>query len=206
MQRPSLIPWRRGDRLYLPLLAVLVFVLATTITLLYVVFNVVRVDGDSMAPVLQHNDRLLVTRGYGEPRIGDIVAFEMRTRDGQLVSLVKRVVAVGGDEIEILGDVAYVNGELSSVAPDAVIGNETIHLGPALVPEGSVFVLGDNRPVSLDSRFIGTVPLDSVTGRGYAIVWPMSRLARSHPPSTRRSRSVRPADTRSAARSSPRLR
>lgn len=178
MQRPSFIPWRPGDRLYLPLLAVLVFVLAATITLLYVVFSVSRVDGDSMAPVLEHNDRLLLTRGYDQPRRGDVVAFTATTRDGQEESLIKRIIAVEGDEVEIVGDVAYVNGESSSVAPWAIVGNDSYHLKPATVPEGTVYVLGDNRPVSLDSRFIGVVPLKSIKGRGYAIVWPISRLSR----------------------------
>lgn len=178
MSQPSFIAWRSKDLRFIPLLALLVFALAATVTLLYVVFSVVRVDGDSMMPVLEHNDRLLVTRGYDEPRRGDIVAFRMRTRDGQLVSLIKRVVAIEGDEVQIDGDVAYVNGQVSEVAPRALIGGEQIRLGPIIVPEGTIYVLGDNRPVSLDSRFIGVVPLDTVTGCGWMIVWPPYRLAR----------------------------
>lgn len=178
MRAPEFIPWRRSDIGYLALAVVLVFVLAASITILYVVFSFVRVDGESMAPILRDEDRLLITRGYDDPRRGDIIAFDALTAEGEQVSLIKRVVAVGGDEIEVFGDIVYVNGELSEVAGRAIIGTESPHVAPATVPDGSVFVMGDNRPISLDSRFIGTVPLEQVTGRGRFIVWPITRLAR----------------------------
>jgi len=176
--QPRLIKWRSADRRYLPILAILVFALAATITLLYVVFEFSHVEGDSMLPALQHNDRLLVTRGYDAPQRGDIVAFDATDQDGQRVSLIKRVIGIPGDSIEMVGDSAYVNGEPSSVAPGALIGTDSRTLGPLTVPEGTVFVLGDNRPISLDSRFIGAIPLSSITGRAHSIVLPLSRFGR----------------------------
>jgi signal peptidase I len=175
MRESAFILWRPSDsRHYLPLVA-LVVILAALVTLLYFVFSVIRVDGGSMLPALEHNDRILVTRGYSTPERGDVVAFFAVERDGSRVRLLKRVVAVPGDSVEIVGDSAYVNGELSLVAPTATVSPDGWRSGPITVPEGTVFVLGDNRPESLDSRIFGPVPLSSVIGRATAIVLPLSR-------------------------------
>lgn len=176
MEAPRLIAWRDRDRRYLLLAGVLVFVLAALVTVLYVAFSVLAVDGDSMAPALRDTDRVLLTRGYDAPRRGDIIAFDAQDAAGRRVPLIKRVVALPGDSVEIIGDSAWVNGELSLVAPTAHVGTSAVRFGPIVVPEGSVYVLGDNRPVSLDSRFIGPIPIDTITGRAVAVILPVFRI------------------------------
>jgi signal peptidase I len=171
------IPWRDRDLRYFPLVALLVFVLAGVITLLGIVFSVTRVDGDSMVPTLEHGDRILVTRGYDLPRIGDIVSIDVQGEDGS-TGVLKRVVALPGDTVEILGDSALVNGEPSEATDVAIIGPDRRHIGPLDVPDGMVYVLGDNRPVSLDSRYVGMITLGSVRGRVTAIVLPLRRARR----------------------------
>lgn len=176
MDGPRFIVWRRTDRSFLALTAVLVFVLAALVTVLYGIHTVRRIDGASMEPTLLEGDRLLVTRGYEAPAVGDIVSFSAIDRHGNTVRLIKRVVALPGDTVEVFGDLVLVNGAPSEAAPAAIIGTESFHLGPLNVPEGTVYVLGDNRPVSLDSRFIGPIDLASVHGKAVAIIVPPSRF------------------------------
>ena len=176
MDAPRFILWRPTDSGFLLLSALLVFVLAATVTLLYVVHTVRKIDGPSMEPTLVQGDRILVTRGYEVPAAGDIVSFMTVDQDGREVDLIKRVVAVPGDTVEIVGDSAYVNGELSDAPPRAQVGTRTFRLGPMTVPEGSVYVLGDNRPVSLDSRFLGFIPLGSIRGKAVALIFPPRRM------------------------------
>lgn len=172
----GLIAWRDSDRRFLFALPALVFILAAIVTLLYGVFSVTVVDGDSMNPTLSHGERILVTRGYSAPVRGDVISFRATEESGRTVRVLKRVVAVQGDTVEVRGDVAYVNGSLSEVAPRARIGDRPMRFGPLIVPEGHVFVLGDNRPISLDSRFIGPVPMDSVIGRAAFVILPVTRI------------------------------
>ena len=169
------IAWRASDRRYLPLLLLLCVGLAVLVSVLYVVFSVVRVNGDSMAPALHSGDRVLVTRGYAVPQAGDIVAFALVGPDGGEDPLIKRVVAVPGDQVEMVGDIVYVNGELSEVAPTAFVGTEAGSRIQLTVPAGTVYVLGDNRPYALDSREIGPVPLEAIEGKGVAIMLPVHR-------------------------------
>lgn len=176
MAAPRFIVWRQRDLGYLVLVAILVFALAALLTLFGVVFTVVTVDGGSMRPALEHSDRLLLTRGYESPRRGDVIAFRVREPDGRSTALIKRVVALPGDTVEIIGDSAWVNGQLSADAPTARVGTGGVRYAPLVVPEGTVYVLGDNRPVSLDSRFIGSIPEGTVIGKAVAVILPVTRM------------------------------
>ena len=157
---------------FLPLLSILVAMLAVLIVVLYVAFMVVRVEGESMAPALRSGDRLLSTRGYDHPAAGDVVLFNM---PGIAGSMIKRVIAVPGDEIEVVGDVIYVNGEVSDAAPTARINIDAIDRMGLTVPAGTVYVLGDNRPEALDSRHFGPVPVEAIEGNLIGIILPLHR-------------------------------
>lgn len=121
-----------------------------------------------MLPTLQPGELLLVDtldpRVFGIHR-GDIVVFQPPIQGYQGQSFVKRVVAIGGDDVTISGGYVFVDGDrLSAVAgttPDTTFPDET----DIRVPKGTVFVLGDNREESWDSRSYGTVPLTAVIGR-----------------------------------------
>ena len=122
------------------------------ITILFTfVFRVVNVDGPSMKPTLQNNDKLIVsTVGY-KPQRGDIVV--VSSTDGLKEPIVKRIIAVGGDTVDInfTTGVVTVNGTEEDYTDELTTQQFDIAF-PITVPEGSVFVLGDNRGNSLDSR------------------------------------------------------
>ena len=104
-------------------------------------------------------------------RRGDIVAFHY-PRDPSLTFL-KRVVALGGDRVEIRNDVLYLNGR---PRPESYVEHTRKpgardNMRPLVVPAGEMFVLGDNRDDSEDSRYFGTVPLASVVGEPVFIYW-----------------------------------
>lgn len=185
MQFPSFILWRQGDRRYLALAAGLVVLLVAVLVAFYVVCTVGRVEGASMAPTLLPDERVLLTRGYGQPARGDIVDIATTEAGGVKGSMLKRVVALPGDTLRVVGDVAYVNGEESDVVPDAIVGGDTRVFFDGTVPDGAVYVLGDNRPVSLDSRFVGPVPLETIRGRVVAVISPVTRFRLVTPPPER---------------------
>jgi signal peptidase I len=123
------------------------------------------VASSSMTPTLHDGDEVL-----GEkvgPRLGrvgrdDVVVF---TAPGTRALLVKRVAAVGGDEVGLEDGVLVVNGR---PVPESYVDHDTVdgvYFGPVTVPAGAVFVLGDDRAESVDSRVFGSVPLDRVVAR-----------------------------------------
>jgi signal peptidase I len=114
---------------------------------------------------------------YRAPRRGDVVVFKYPIQPRR--DFIKRCIALGGDTVEIRDKRLYLNGELKE-EPYAVfkgdqsgrtVGLPGDNFGPVVVPEGTIFCLGDNRDNSLDSRFWGPVPLSYVKGRAVIIYW-----------------------------------
>jgi signal peptidase I len=174
VEAPRFILWREQDRKYLLLVVLLTVLLGLVVGVFFVAFTSARVDGTSMAPTLLPADRVLITRSYQRPQVGDIVSADIQTDTGP-DSVIKRVIALPGDEVRISGDIAYVNGMVSTAASGAIVIAERPDLDPITVPEGHVYLMGDNRPVSYDSRFIGPVALSSVTGRVVVVFSPLTR-------------------------------
>lgn len=137
-------------------------------------FRVFKVDGPSMKPTLQHNDRVIVsTVGY-EPQKGDVVVIsEAADLDEPIV---KRVIAVGGDTVDInfTTGVVTVNGTEEDYT-DELTSQQFDIAFPITVPEGTVFVLGDNRANSLDSRStrVGCVDERFIVGKVLGRVFPL---------------------------------
>lgn len=132
------------------------------------------VRGSSMQPSLQDGDRILIEPwsslvGYGR---GDVVV--MRYPLDQSVDYVKRIVGLPGDQVVMGGGKLWINGELvdepyvDSIDMSAVLST--------IVPAGSYFVLGDNRPRSSDSREFGVVDQGLMRGRVELRMWPLTRL------------------------------
>jgi len=127
----------------------------------------------SMQPTLMEGDRILINRltyHFRDPQAGDVVVFNSPINKDE--DLVKRVVAVEGDEVAIHDGSLYVNGvaqEEPYLLEQDFRGEET----EVLVPAGQVFVLGDNRNNSGDSRIFGPIPRDSIIGSGFVIYWPI---------------------------------
>ncbi|HEX2102150.1 MAG TPA: signal peptidase I [Solirubrobacteraceae bacterium] len=160
---------RRGNA---PLALAVVAVLAL-VALRAFVAEPFKIPSESMAPTLEPGDQALVTKLGGTPSRGDLVAFHApRTSEVML----KRVVAVGGDTVGIEDGVLVVDGrrqrEPYVADPDAI---DSVYFGPVKVAPGALFVLGDNRANSEDSREFGAVPADRVIGRATARVWPPGR-------------------------------
>lgn len=135
------------------------------------------VQGDSMLPSLHHGERLLVdklTYRFRPPARGEIIVFAY-PRDHRR-KFIKRIVGIPGDRIEIRDRTLFVNG--LPVDEDYIQGPMYQPFGPVIVPEGTVFVLGDNRNNSEDSRFrdVGPVPRSNIVGRAVAAYWPLSDL------------------------------
>lgn len=154
----------------------------------------------SMEETLQIGDRVLVEKvsyRFSEPRRGHVVVFEKdlgaallpeedrnvieRVNEairglfgfptGTAQDFIKRVIAVEGDTVEGRDGGVFVNGEPIEeqyLPPDT----ETSSFGPVEIPMGTIFVMGDNRENSDDSRNFGPVPVDTVVGRGFLLIWP----------------------------------
>jgi len=150
-----------------------------------------KIPSGSMLPTLQIGDHLLVNKllyGLRIPLMGkrvfqvftpehnDVIVFvfpEDRSKD-----FIKRVKAVAGETIEVRNKVVYVDGQkiddpYAFYAPDARVipGSVRDNFGPLTIPEGHVFVMGDNRDHSHDSRFWGTVPVDDILGKAFILYW-----------------------------------
>ena len=169
-----------GERIARWLLVPLLAVLVAAIAVFFVFFQTVVVVGPSMLPGLRNGDYLLVTKGYKDPVRGDIVVFKEQS-DGQTIDVVKRVIGAPGDTVEVIDDAATVNGKPEPVrhiikgTVNEYPGNTGVF--PTVeVPQGYIYVLGDNRPVSLDSRYRGPIPMSQVDGRAVFRFAPITRV------------------------------
>ena len=169
---------RRGSsRLAVWLVVPLTIALVAILLVFYGLYRTTTVDGESMLPTLRPEDRVLVTKSYGEPRRGDVVVVNIPDSRGQSHDLVKRVVAVGGDVVSVVQDVLYLNGQREG-SPDIIVDpSDGANVSEMPIPAGTVFLLGDNRPVSYDSRFFGPVPVTDVQGKVVAVFAPVTRLS-----------------------------
>ncbi|MGY1764203.1 signal peptidase I, partial [Geodermatophilus sp. SYSU D00805] len=162
-------PWRRlrGAVLWLAAGTALLLVAATCGLL---PLQPMHVDSDSMTPTVSPGDLLLVRHGQGPVQRGDVVAVTDPFDDGMLV---KRAVALGGDEVAIEDGVLVVDGTAvcePAIDPARLDG---VWFGPVTVPEGHLFLLSDNRDGSVDSRAFGPVPASSLVGTVAARLWPV---------------------------------
>jgi signal peptidase I len=130
----------------------------------------VRVDGFSMNPTLQNGEYILVNRlAYktGEPNRGDIIVFSFPADEGQ--DLIKRVIGLPGETIKIGDGMVTINDQ---ELQEPYIAQDPLYFGEWTVPDGYLFVLGDNRNDSRDSHQWGLLPLENVIGKSVLIYWP----------------------------------
>lgn len=168
------------------------------------------IPSGSMEPTLMPDDRILVNRlayRFGDIERGDIIVFADPTPSqqdrgvvGSLLhwlgegvgvvrpaddDFIKRVIALPGETWEIRGGVAYVNGRRLDEPYVNQADLDTRSFGPETVPDGMLFVMGDNRNHSGDSRFpppagLGYIPIDRVIGQAFVTIWPPSRAGWLH--------------------------
>lgn len=170
-RRRSIIEW----------LETIAFSLAIAVLLFTFIFRIATVTGASMAPTLNETDVLFSSNLFYTIQRGDIVVVDGYNNYGE--PLIKRVIAVGGDEINIdftTGSV-YVNGALQD---EPYISAPTTRqfdvIFPLVVPEGKLFVMGDNRPISLDSRDnrVGFIDERDILGHVLFRIFPFSSFGK----------------------------
>jgi signal peptidase I len=187
--------------LELPIL--IVIALALAILLKTFVVQAFYIPSGSMEPTLRPGDRVLVQKAFYEPDRGDVIVFS--DPEGRLgpdrgvvggflhwvsralgierpenEDFIKRVIGLPGETVELREGTLYVDG-VRIPQPFLEGRPDTRDYGPVKVPNGALFVLGDNRLNSNDSRFgLGFVPVDKVVGRAFVIVWPPSRVGWIH--------------------------
>jgi signal peptidase I len=137
-------------------------------------FQVARVEGFSMQPTLQDNDRLIVNKlayRFGDPKVGDIVMLYSPQEPDK--ALVKRVIAQAGDVVRIVDGRVYRNDVALDDSFVAAGFRSHDDWGPQVVPEGYYFVMGDHRNNSSDSRSWGYVPKKYIAGKVQVRWWPL---------------------------------
>lgn len=202
---PASVPWWRTKRgrtlLEIPVLVLIALVV--TIAFKAFVAQAFYIPSASMEPQLREHDRVLVSRTsyrLHEPRRGDIIVFPSPTAppdDPGFVrgliddvldtvalgnrgdeEIIKRIIGLPGEHVEGRDGGVLIDGR-PLIEPYLPAGTVTSDFDPVLVPDGEVFVLGDNRGNSHDSRFadFGTIEIDSIVGRAIARIWPPGRTA-----------------------------
>ena len=172
--------------------AVIVGALVVALVVKTFLFQAFYIPSASMEPTLEKGDRVLVNKlsyDLHDVHRGDIVVFELPPEevgpDG-IKDLIKRVIGLPGDIIETRDGVVYINDrrlEEPYLAEGTVTGDPSAGNNPGItrqrVPEGTVFVMGDNRANSHDSRYAdrGPIPIDSIVGRAFVVVWPLSSIS-----------------------------
>lgn len=143
----------------------------------YFIVELYMVEGPSMRPTLVNSERLVVNKfiyRFRTPERGDIIVFRYPSDPSR--DFIKRVIGIPGDTIEIKDGRVFVNGQLlnESYILEKTRGSYSL----ATVPEGHIFVMGDNRNNSEDSRFrdVGFVSHDLVKGKAVMIFWPLDHI------------------------------
>lgn len=167
----------------------IVFAIVIAFLLKNFVLTLAKVQGESMEPTLQNNDRMYVNRLMYTPEKGDVIIFKPASDPKR--PYIKRVIATEGDTVYIdfeNGDV-YVNDELLDepyiYEPTHLVGSyinsvaehgEYSRENPIVIEKDKIFVMGDNRNHSKDSRELGQVPVSEVIGHAVYRFWPLDNL------------------------------
>jgi signal peptidase I len=139
------------------------------------------IPSESMVPTLQKGDRVLVNKlsyKLHDVNRGDVVVFERPPNepDNGIKDLIKRVVALPGETLEVRDCKVLINGNVLQ-EPYVKQWSRTCTFAPKTVGTNEVFVMGDNRDDSQDSRFFGPISQDLIVGRAFVVVWPLTNLS-----------------------------
>ncbi len=178
----------------------IVVALAVAVVIKTFLFQAFFIPSGSMIPTLEIGDRVLVYKlayAWSGPKDGDVVVFEppfgtQRTeekiveavarhvaealglRSPDIEDLIKRIVATEGEVLEIRDNQLFIDG-VAIDEPYIQPGSVMPDFGPVTIPVGHVFVMGDNRSHSKDSRVFGPVSVDAIVGRAFVRIWPIDR-------------------------------
>lgn len=165
---------------FVKLLVMVAFIFGLSWLLRTYVFQTYEIPSGSMEETIMTGDMVFaekVSYYFRDPEPGDIVTFQDPQIPGRV--LIKRCIAVGGQTVDVNDEdgLVYVDGEPLSEPYTDGEPSYTLSGGvsfPYTVPEGSLWVMGDNRTNSQDSRYFGAIPVSSVTGRGALVYWPVA--------------------------------
>lgn len=148
---------------YITFFTGIIIVAVSIVICFFFVIGVTRVDGESMVPTLTNNQLMIFNRLYKNYKYGDIIGLKMPNGD----YYVKRVIGVPGDTVDIRGGMVYLNGvQLEEPYIQGITQTSGIIVSyPITVQEGKLFVLGDNREHSVDSRALGEFSFHAVRGK-----------------------------------------
>lgn len=141
-------------------------ILLSSMVIFHLVFSIVRVDGQSMDPTLHSNQFLLLKKNTQPSHFDIVVLTERLEPNGKEKQIVKRIIGFGGERVTVLNgrlfinDTEYIEGYLS----DELSKHFKEQSFTIMVPDGYVFVMGDNRDISKDSRSVGCFKLESING------------------------------------------
>jgi signal peptidase I len=165
----------------------LVIAFGLSLLIRYLLFTPIVVDGESMMPTLENGDRMIVNKiGFeiGKPDRFDIVVFHATEKK----DYIKRVIGLPGDHVAYKDDQLFVNGDAipepyldkykAEITSGTLTENFTLeeYTQMSVIPEGYVFVMGDNRLNSTDSRQIGLISIKDIVGKTNVIFWPPSEI------------------------------
>lgn len=166
----------------LEIIEIIVFAVSIFLFLYLLVLQPHKIKGSSMEPNFHDGEYLLtdkISYRFNEPKRGDVVVF--KAPPDYKEEFIKRIVGLPDETISIRDNRIYINGKIfdENYLPDDIITQNGAFLKDGqeiTVPENSYFVLGDNRPHSLDSRRFGFINLDKITGKTWFIYWPPTEV------------------------------
>jgi len=187
-------PFRSNLRKIIEWVAVIGTAFIVAFVIKVFLFQAYYIPSPSMEPTLGIGDRVIVNKlsyDLHDVNRGDLIVFENpSTSNGEISDLIKRVVALPGETLEVLDGKVYIDGNLmiepyleasdntfNFSAPAGCIGAKGV-LNKCVVPDGHVFVMGDNRDNSRDSRIFGPVDIETIVGRAFVRVWPLGDFQR----------------------------
>jgi len=172
--------FKRLGAFFLDILEVIVGAVAIFLVLYLLVMQPHKVDGNSMQPNYPDAEYLLtdkISYRFNNPQRGDVVVLKSPIEDKEYI---KRVIGLPGETISLKEGRVYINDqklEEKYLASDLLTGgNQALpENGSYKVPEGEYFVMGDNRPNSLDSRVFGSIAKNKILGRAWLVYWPVNK-------------------------------
>ena len=185
--QPSASTNGQGLQLIREWVTVLVVALVIAITVRSLILQQFYISGPSMETTMFQDNRVLVNKlSYRLHDIhrGDVVVFDRVTVDGEVVQhddLIKRVIGLSGETISIKDCQIFIDGKLLAepYLNDYDLAQSSVDdrcrvpmMDETLIPENHLFVMGDNRPQSFDSRMFGSIEQNLVVGRAFVIIWP----------------------------------
>jgi signal peptidase I len=188
-EQPPATSTNNGAQILREWVTVLVVALVIAITVRTLILQQFYISGPSMESTMYQDNRVLVNKlSYRLHDIhrGDVVVFDRVTVDGEIVQhddLIKRVIALAGETVSIKDCQVFIDGELleESYLNDYDLAESELEdrcrvpvMDDLVVPKNQLFVMGDNRPQSFDSRMFGPIEQSLVVGRAFVIIWPFS--------------------------------